>query len=729
MADKRVKPNSLAVQIQNELYSSETLRSRDRLVSINDRFNKAVSEMNQKFYNTGNIVELLSVAASKMKGKRGDLGKKNGKSVESVISDDLMLINDMFFQERTRILRYNDCSQIFELIPEMAEAAEALTNNILSSDLFGTNTMSIRAKAGIHDQETTRKIDEIIREVVKDAKIIQNSYEDVLNAVYMGDRFILMLDIDEELKKLLPEDQKASKSDIRSIQNTVRQKSKTLDFKNVSESELLSFVSESVKKSEKIQETTNGIRKFLSERFSVSSTFNPFLISEIAKDIPLVGSSEIVALTESSTLDDGSRIIVKQLQPDKVIKVTSGSTVIGYYYVETIDDVQFGAAHHMDSKNASLLSSFYGYGQVANEEQNTDRRRIQLLSDLVVRELGDSLNLKFLDQNPQFKELIYSILRDRDFAKKRVNITFIPPNKMAHLVIGGDPYGRSIYSKSLFFAKLYLATLMSSTMQGISKGVDEKVYYVETGLDEDIEGSIMGFIKDIKTDVFSVDSFGDISSSLRTASPFRQIFIPVVDGQKPVEMDSFQGSDVSIENEFLEFLKKAMISGTGVPEAYLGIMKEVDFARSLAMQNGNFARKVVRSQDQLKVGYKWYVYCLVKLRDSSIQLSVEDIDVQFAPPVSINNENLSNIVNSTSTFINSVVEGIAGDKASEPKYASLKMKLFREYLPQVPWDRVEQMLFDIDIELQKDAIANSAGPSSDMTAGGQNSAEDDEMFG
>ena len=729
MAEKRVKPNSLAVQIQNELYSSETLKSRDRLVSINDRFNKAVSEMNQKFYNTGNIVELLSVAASKMKSKRGDIAKKNGKTVENVISDDLMLINDMFFQERTRILRYNDCRQIFELIPEMAEAAEALTNNILSSDLFGTNTMSIRAKAGIHDQETTRKIDEIIREVVKDAKIIQNSYEDVLNAVYMGDRFILMLDIDEELKKLLPEDQKGSRTDFRAVQNAVKQKSRSLDFKNITESELSSFLSESVKKTDKIPEQTGVIRKFLAERFSVSSTFNPFLINEVAKDIPIINSSEIVALTESSTLDDGSRIIVKQLSPDKVIKVTSGTTVIGYYYVETIDDVQFGAAHHMDSKNANLLSSFYGYGQVANEEQNTDRRRIQLLSDLVVRELGDNLNVKFLDQNPQFKELIYSILRDRDFAKKRVNITFIPPNKMAHLVIGGDPYGRSIYSKSLFFAKLYLATLMSSTMQGISKGVDEKVYYVETGLDEDIEGSIMSFIKDIKTDVFSVDSFGDISSSLRTASPFRQIFIPVVDGQKPVEMDSFQGSDVSIENEFLEFLKKAMISGTGVPEAYLGIMKEVDFARSLSMQNGNFARKVVRSQDQLKACYKWYIYCLVKMRDTSIQLSVEDIDVQFAPPVSINNENLSNIVNSTSTFINSVVEGIAGDKASEPKYGLLKMKLFREYLPQVPWDRVEQMLFDIDIELQKDAIASSTSQPSDMTAGGQNSAEDDEMFG
>lgn len=722
---KKVSANSVSAQIQRVLYAPETIKSRDKLTSINDRFNKAVSEMNLRFYNTGNIVELLSVAAGKRKKAGGNAQK--GKSVESMIGNDLMLVNDMFYQERTRILRYKDCRQIFELIPEMSEAAEALTNNILSSDLFGTNTMSVRFKEGVHDSETTRKNNEIIAEVVRDAKVIQNSYEDVLNAVYMGDRFILMIDINEELKRLMPDQTNPKQIDHSKIQMNAKSRATPLKFKAATESDLSAFLDQ--KKTESVRkEAASSIKSFLEGRFNICTEFNPFAIGEIAKDIPLVGDSQgVVSLTESVGAGNGSQIVIKDLDPEKVIKVTSGTSIIGYYYVETIDDVQFGAAHHMDSKNANLLSSFYGYGQVSNEEHNTDRRRIQLLSDLVVRELGDNLNIKFVDQNPQFKELIYNILNDRDFAKKRVNITFIPPNRMAHLVIGGDPYGRSIYAKSLFFAKLYLATLMSSTMQGISKGVDEKVYYVETGLDEDIEGAIMSFIKDIKTDVFSVDSFGDISSSLRTASPFRQIFIPTVDGQKPVEMDSFQGSDVSIENEFLEFLKKATISGTGVPEAYLGIMKEVDFARSLAMQNGNFARKVVRSQEQLKNCYQWYVYCLVKMRDSSAQINVEDIEVQFAPPVSINNENMSNIVNSTSTFVNSVVEGIAGDKATEPKFQKLKIKLFREYLPQVPWDRVEQMMRDIDIEIKREELTNP--PVDDGSGDTSGAGGDDEgMF-
>ena len=723
MADsKRVSANSISAQIQRELYAPETIQSRDKLASIHDRFNKAVSDMNLRFYNTGNIVELLSVAASKSGRKRNGAANKTGKTAENLIGNDLMLVNDMFYQERSRILRYKDCRQIFELIPEMSEAAEALTNNILSSDLFGTNTMSVRLKEGIHDSETTRKNNELITEVVKDAKIIQNSYEDILNAVYMGDRFILMININEELKRLMPDENKSV--DHSKIQMSAKNKSTPLKFKTTTESDLSAFLDS--KKTESVRkEAATSIKSFLEGRFTVSTEFNPFMISEIAKDVPLVGNSEgVISLTESVGPSGGSQIVIKDLDPEKVIKITSGTSVIGYYYVETIDDVQFGAAHHMDSKNANLLSSFYGYGQVSNEEHNTDRRRIQLLSDLVVRELGDNLNVKFAEQNPQFKELIYNILNDRDFAKKRVNITFIPPNKMAHLVIGGDPYGRSIYSKSLFFAKLYLATLMSSTMQGISKGVDEKVYYVETGLDEDIEGAIMSFIKDIKTDVFSVDSFGDISASLRTASPFRLIFIPTVVGQKPVEMDSFQGSDVSIENEFLEFLKKATISGTGVPEAYLGIMKEVDFARSLAMQNGNFARKVVRSQEQLKNCYKWYIHCLIKMRDSSAQINIDDIDVQFAPPVSINNENMSNIVNSTTAFVTSEVEGVAGDKAADPKFQKLKIKLFREYLPQVPWDRVEQMLRDIDIEIKREELSN---PNPDAAAGDEGGG-DEGMF-
>ena len=34
----------------------------------------------------------------------------------------------------------------------------------------------------------------------------------------------------------------------------------------------------------------------------------------------------------------------------------------------------------------------------------------------------------------------------------------------------------------------------------------------------------------------------------------------------------------------------------------------------------------------------------------------------------------------------------------------MKIKLFREYLPQVPWDRVEQMMRDIDIEIKREEL-------------------------
>lgn len=44
-------------------------------------------------------------------------------------------------------------------------------------------------------------------------------------------------------------------------------------------------------------------------------------------------------------------------------------------------------------------------------------------------------------------------------------------------------------------------------------------------------------------------------------------FIPQHDGNKPVDMEIIQGQDVQMDNDFMEYLRKAIISGLGVPSS------------------------------------------------------------------------------------------------------------------------------------------------------------------
>ncbi len=78
---------------------------------------------------------------------------------------------------------------------------------------------------------------------------------------------------------------------------------------------------------------------------------------------------------------------------------------------------------------------------------------------------------------------------------------------------------------------------------------------------------------------------GDITSALNSVGTFNDLYVPMQNGEKTIEVDSLPGTDVSIENDFLDYLRKSMISGIGIPASFLGYSDEVEFARSISINH------------------------------------------------------------------------------------------------------------------------------------------------
>ena len=81
---------------------------------------------------------------------------------------------------------------------------------------------------------------------------------------------------------------------------------------------------------------------------------------------------------------------------------------------------------------------------------------------------------------------------------------------------------------------------------------DKRVFYVDVGADANYEQAISRVIQDIKTKEFKMDSMGDINTILNlNPGMFDNYYIPTVNGDKPIEIDTLQGMDIDMNNEFL----------------------------------------------------------------------------------------------------------------------------------------------------------------------------------
>ena len=71
---------------------------------------------------------------------------------------------------------------------------------------------------------------------------------------------------------------------------------------------------------------------------------------------------------------------------------------------------------------------------------------------------------------------------------------------------------------------------------------EDLAFYLETDLDADTEAVVQSFIRDTKTKDIKMSNFSqDINTIMNSVGTFSDYFIPVVDGQKPVEIDTLPG--------------------------------------------------------------------------------------------------------------------------------------------------------------------------------------------
>lgn len=648
--------------------------------------------------------------------------------VDKQIADQTALLSGDIVKQ----ISYKNYEAIYKHIPECATALKIYRDNILSPDDFTKRIFNYDYTAST-DKDLVEKVKKNIKEITTKYKLDEKTADIIQQALLYGDAYYAVLSLEDELMTLLKDpsvNQGILQENIKMYDTELS--SRTLDSLDISlnESEREAFsiffnqnnITVNENKIDNKDAVSSEIAKFINEHFIIDSKLA--LLQERAEyeyskrqDFMADIISPQNSKEKKKKVDDAplylSGSALKYLDPSKVIKLELDDICYGYYYYEereynTTNDVSdsgdyLGSVMGKSQSNMTAMSSTGATIPVGNKTlstENLDATKYRLISDVFLNAISKKIDKEYIRHNKQFKDFIYSVVKETQFSKKRIHLTFFTPDEVVHFKV--DP----VYKNIPFFAKLYLAMLTNMVIINMGRGHDKRLFYVQTGLDEQFEAAISNTIESIKSKEFRL-SDNDINTVLNlNVGALDDWFIPTnVSGERPIEIETVPGMDIDIANNtFLDWLRKSMMNGMYIPSNLIDSMVEVDYARTLSAQNANFVRSVVQYQMHLQKDFSNLIRKLYKneyrFNDDGTsneleKIDVDKIEVTFPSPASLNMTNMQEQINTASTMadeLSLILVPAKQDGSTDDLRMRVKAEVFKKFFPGFDYAFFEDMI-------------------------------------
>jgi hypothetical protein len=683
--------------------------------------------------------------ASKEAEKNPDKAFKRYMS-EKEVTD----IASILSAEAPRMVNYANYRAIYNHIPEAAQALDTFKENIMSPDDFTKLIFNI-----VYDNDLDPKLRDRVEEQLYD---LQEKYEfetladEVIEGSLMyGDQFISVLSLEKELDYMLTDPiingvgGMLNEETIRNMD--IDRMSIDLNSSDFEKSKVLTEAfSEALQldKKEKEQFTEDATVEFLTNLLNnniVIGSKKEFLLERISaeKDISISKTDIPNKLNKKEAKDkkkksdenpmyiNGSTLNV--LDPAKIVELKIDNVVYGYYYVQDLDQANIPNAGYLGQSTGREVLNPVNMGSNLVGVNNTkftpstnnfsmnglSDAKVNIISKVFINSISKKVNKDFIRQNKEFKDFIFNLVKQDYIIKKQIKLIYFSPDEVIAFKVP------ALYRKITFFAKLYLAMLTNMLLIKMGRAHDKRVFYVDVGADANYEQAISRVIQDIKTKEFKMDSIGDINTILNlNPGMFDNYYIPTVNGEKPIEIDTLQGMDIDMNNEFLEFLKTSMMSGMGIPRTLIDETTQVDFARTVSSRNANFVRAVIKYQKRLTQPFtklirrlyeNEYKYSGDKESEISSIVDIKSIQVHFPSPATLNMTNITDqmqVVEQNSEFIVNTLIPQDPTGMNETKRQKLKSMIVEDLMPAIDWEKYKEyreqaIVDDVAEDIKKNA--------------------------
>ena len=394
---------------------------------------------------------------------------------------------------------------------------------------------------------------------------------------------------------------------------------------------------------------------------------------------------------------------VKYLDGLRMVPVRMDRRVIGYYYVSTTRDLQTNSAN----PNGIVDLSYQNYTR--------DRNMVDKLAGMIIK----SFSKPMLEKNVQLKGEIAEIIMAHKFSEGKLSFIYIPENEVVRLVINEDEDGKghSILEPTIFPARMYLMLNLYNMLYTLNNNTTRVHYLKSSGLNKDYASQIQRTIRKFQQRRITIDDIYSYSGVLNKIGGMGEMVLPAGrNDYKAMETDTIEATNNPINTEFLEQQRRQAITGTGVPNLLVvNSLDEVDFAKTLEMANTRFLSTVSSYKIDFNGGITKFYQALLKsstdIPDETINSFRFTFNAVKQPELVITADmiqNFNTLVETVMSIYYSKGELETKDGAPTPKAILLKKKLAEEYLPQLDFDKLEEIVKQVDIESAEEELRDKA---------------------
>lgn len=432
------------------------------------------------------------------------------------------------------------------------------------------------------------------------------------------------------------------------------------------------------------------------KHFSEALSFNKInngLFGGVDQDVVNLGSYQ-----------DVKGCYIKYLDGLRMIPIRMDRRVIGYFYVSTTMDLQT----NQSQPNGMVDLSYQHYTQ--------DRNLVENLSNMIIQ----SFDKKFLDKNIKLKDEIAEIIMAHKFSEGKLSFIYIPENEVVRITVNEDEEGKghSVLEPTMFPARMYLLLTMYNMLYTLNNNTTRIHYLRSSGLNKDYAAQIQRKMRKFQSRRITIDDIYSYSGVLNKVGGIGEMVLPSGRNDfKALETDTIPAVDNPIQLEFLEQKRREAISGTGVPHLMMiNAIDEADFAKTLEMANTRFVSTVSSYKIDINDGVTRLYQILFKFCASNMDVDdIQSFRFQFntikQQELVITAEMITNF-NSLYDTVSSIFfkKSDLEDEKGNPtaKQMHLRRELAKEYLPQLDFDNLAEIVDRVNIDSNDDILQDRA---------------------
>ena len=469
-------------------------------------------------------------------------------------------------------------------------------------------------------------------------------------------------------------------SDKKSSDNRINKDEFKSDLKNIMENIIIStddipipFLEEGLESIEYINNQHNNV-----------VTEDNTLFKKVIKNNKTDGG---VKISKKGEFDDIGDCYVKMIEPTKIIPIKIMNTILGYYYVQDEDITPLSGA-----VSSSLYFSRFN-----------EHSRQQTIIDSLAERVVQQFNKPFLKNNLKFKEAIVDCFNYYNLNENRVKMQFIPAEYIVRFKIDEDIDGNgiSMIKKSLFYAKLYLMILLFKIMSIIMYSNDQKINYIkQSGLDKNLANRVQEIARLQQSRQINISDLFSYTTLINKVGNGNAVYMPTGrSGERPIETEILSGQDVQLNNDLLEMLKNAYITGTGVPAAILNYLNEADYAKTVEQNNSKFNARVINYQLDFNPIITDMYKRIMKWSTNIGEEKISNFNFTLTQPRSATANAKAELIsqfNTMTEFLTGLLYPDPG-QAENPDNLNAEIREFkklyaREQLPMIDFDSIEELI-------------------------------------